>query len=178
MLESENKILIFSRRWVFHFWKHRIMQEILYVLFCNIIILNKETKKKIKIFIFISKITPKIVLHMYSGLNRHTHTHAHTNNNNYKNFFFCFTNEESKVPGAKLFYSRSKTEQNSKHIEKSSWELPGGPVVRIPQFHCWGPRFESWSGNKDPTSCTTSSPKKSSLLLLLLSPIFRKPSML
>ena len=93
----------------------------MYVLFCNIIILNKETKKKIKIFIFISEITPKIVLHMYSCLNRHTHTHMHTQIIiTTRIFFFCFTNEESKVPGAKLFYSRSKTEQNSKHIEKSS----------------------------------------------------------
>ena len=49
----------------------------MYVLFCNIIILNKETKKKIKVFIFISKITTKIVVHMYSGLNRHTYTCTH-----------------------------------------------------------------------------------------------------
>ena len=25
-------------------------------------------------------------------------------------------------------------------------ELPGGPVVRTPCFHCWGPRFNPWLG--------------------------------
>ena len=26
-------------------------------------------------------------------------------------------------------------------------EFPGGPVVRIPHFHCWGPRFNPWVGS-------------------------------
>ena len=28
-------------------------------------------------------------------------------------------------------------------------EFPGGPVVRTPRCHYHGPRFDSWSGNKD-----------------------------
>ena len=26
------------------------------------------------------------------------------------------------------------------------WEIPGGPVIRAPSFHCQGPRFDPWSG--------------------------------
>ena len=28
----------------------------------------------------------------------------------------------------------------------------GGPVVRTKWFHCWGPGFDPWLGNQDPTS--------------------------
>ena len=34
----------------------------------------------------------------------------------------------------------------------ASQEFPGPPVVRTPCFHCWGPGFDPWSGNHDPTS--------------------------
>ena len=27
------------------------------------------------------------------------------------------------------------------------WDLPGGPVVKTPCFHCRGPGFDPWSGN-------------------------------
>ena len=27
----------------------------------------------------------------------------------------------------------------------NSWYFPGGPVVRIPRFHCQAPGFDSWS---------------------------------
>ena len=146
------------------------MQEILYVLFCNIIILNKETKKKIKIFIFISKITPKIVLHMYSGLNRHTHTHAHTNNNNYKNFFFCFTNEESKVPGAKLFYSGLK---QSKIASTLKSPLENCLVVLWLGFHSFtaeGPGSNPGRGTKIPQAAQPA-PQKSPLYYYYYCPL-------
>ena len=29
----------------------------------------------------------------------------------------------------------------------TSWEFPGGPVVRTPHFHCRGHGLHSWSGN-------------------------------
>ena len=29
-------------------------------------------------------------------------------------------------------------------------DFPGGPVVRMPCFHCRGHRFNSWSWNQDP----------------------------
>ena len=32
--------------------------------------------------------------------------------------------------------------------------LPGGPVVRTWGFHCWGPGFNPWLGNWDPTILT------------------------
>ena len=32
------------------------------------------------------------------------------------------------------------------------WGLPGGSVVKTQHFHCWGPGFNLWLGNKDPTS--------------------------
>ena len=32
-------------------------------------------------------------------------------------------------------------------------QLPGGPVVRTPGFHCRGCRFDIWSGNQDLASC-------------------------
>ena len=38
-------------------------------------------------------------------------------------------------------------------------ELPGGPVVKTPCFHCRGHRFNPWSGNYDP-ACPKARPKK------------------
>ena len=37
-----------------------------------------------------------------------------------------------------------------------SWvgDIPGGPVVRTPCFHCRGHRFDSWSGYQDSACCT------------------------
>ena len=37
--------------------------------------------------------------------------------------------------------------------------LPGSPVVRTWPFHCCGPGFNPWSGNKDPAS-REAQPKK------------------
>ena len=37
-------------------------------------------------------------------------------------------------------------------LNKPLREFPGGPVVRTLHFHCWGPGFDHWSGNWDPTS--------------------------
>ena len=31
----------------------------------------------------------------------------------------------------------------SVNVINNNWEFPGGPV----RFHCWGPRFNPWSGN-------------------------------
>ena len=36
--------------------------------------------------------------------------------------------------------------------KRSSWDVPGGPVVRIQHFHSQGPGFSSWSGNYDRAS--------------------------
>ena len=33
---------------------------------------------------------------------------------------------------------------------KQKREFPGGPVLRIPCFHCQGPEFNPWSGTKIP----------------------------
>ena len=33
------------------------------------------------------------------------------------------------------------------HRRMSTWEFLGGPVVRTPCAHCWGPRFNYWLGN-------------------------------
>ena len=38
-------------------------------------------------------------------------------------------------------------------------EFPGGPVVRIPSFHCKGCRLDTWLGNLDP-ACCAAWPKK------------------
>ena len=32
-------------------------------------------------------------------------------------------------------------------------EFSGDPVVRTWHFRCWGPRFEPWLGNLEPTGC-------------------------
>ena len=32
-------------------------------------------------------------------------------------------------------------------LKSEGGEFPGGPVVRTPCFHCWGPGFKPWSGN-------------------------------
>ena len=47
------------------------------------------------------------------------------------------------------FISLWKTEVFSCLLFKSRrfWEFPGSPVVRTQRFHCWGPRFNPWSGN-------------------------------
>ena len=34
-----------------------------------------------------------------------------------------------------------------KQLEIIKGDLPGGPVVRTPRFHCRGHRFNLWSGN-------------------------------
>ena len=39
-------------------------------------------------------------------------------------------------------------------------QFPGGPVVRTPRFHCWGPGFDPWSENKDPASYAVLPKKK------------------
>ena len=39
------------------------------------------------------------------------------------------------------------------HLRKKR-EFPGGRVVRILPFHCWGPDFNFWLGELDPTSHT------------------------
>ena len=44
-----------------------------------------------------------------------------------------------------------------KNLEVNFREFPGGLVVRIPGFHCCDPRFNPWSGNRDPASAQ---PKK------------------
>ena len=31
--------------------------------------------------------------------------------------------------------------------KKSIWDLPGGPVVKIPHFHCRGHEFDPWLRN-------------------------------
>ena len=33
------------------------------------------------------------------------------------------------------------------HSRSRRWEFPGGPVVRMPHFHCQGLGFNPWSGN-------------------------------
>ena len=37
-------------------------------------------------------------------------------------------------------------------LNTGSWEFPGATVIRTPHSHCWGPRFNPWLGNWDPTS--------------------------
>ena len=47
------------------------------------------------------------------------------------------------------------------HILKDhSGEFPDGPVVRTLHFHCGGPGFDPWSGNKNPTSREAGQKKK------------------
>ena len=41
-----------------------------------------------------------------------------------------------------------------------SGELSGGPVVRIPHFHCRAHGFNPWLGNQDPACLITRSKKK------------------
>ena len=40
-------------------------------------------------------------------------------------------------------------EQKSLH-----WDFSGGPMVKTLRSQCKGHRFNPWSGNKEPTSCT------------------------
>ena len=48
-----------------------------------------------------------------------------------------------------------KKANSKKHPFKSEGrDFPGGLVVKTPCFQCRGCRFDSWSGNKDPTCCT------------------------
>ena len=47
----------------------------------------------------------------------------------------------------------------------ASWEFPGGPVVRILGFHCWGLECNSCSGNEDPASYAVQPKGKKSLFL-------------
>ena len=39
------------------------------------------------------------------------------------------------------------------------WDIPRGPVVKTPPFHCRGHGFDPWPGNQDPT-CHTAWQKK------------------
>lgn len=61
--------------------------------------------------------------------------------------------------------AQQKVPQNSignLHIFKSSptGEFPGGPEVRTPCFHCCGPRFNPWLGNKNSISHHADATKK------------------
>ena len=57
-------------------------------------------------------------------------------------------------PGYDLCLSFSSSHQAPTHFTmitqmalsffSSSWEFPGGPVVRTLHFHCWGGRFSPW----------------------------------
>ena len=46
-------------------------------------------------------------------------------------------------------------------LRKQKREFPGGPVVRTPCFHCWGPGFNPWSGTKIPQAAWCGPKKKS-----------------
>ena len=39
-----------------------------------------------------------------------------------------------------------------KYIKTKVGKFPDSPVVRTPCFHCWGPGFNPWTGNKDFTT--------------------------
>ena len=34
--------------------------------------------------------------------------------------------------------------------EKYSWDFPAGSVAKTLRSHCRGPRYDPWSGNKNP----------------------------
>ena len=53
-------------------------------------------------------------------------------------------------------YTRDRKAQTNEEVQKDrdtervkgrEREFPGCPVVRTQCFHCWGPRFNPWSGN-------------------------------
>ena len=46
------------------------------------------------------------------------------------------------------------------HEREGFGEFPGGPLVRTLCFHCQGPRFNPWLGNKDPRSHSVQPKKK------------------
>ena len=59
--------------------------------------------------------------------------------------FLCMMPEPEIIKGKPdVWYINIKTKIQQ---EPLYWEFPGGPVVRTPRFHCWGPRFDPWSGN-------------------------------
>ena len=61
---------------------------------------------------------------------------------------------------------KSKPQDITSHLlewllsRRQERRFPEGPVVRIPCFHGRGHRFDSWSGNQDPTSCAMPPKKK------------------
>ena len=54
------------------------------------------------------------------------------------------------------------------HLKCSSWEFPGGPVVRTPGFHCLGCRFSPWLGNWDLASCMAQPKRKKENACLII----------
>ena len=50
----------------------------------------------------------------------------------------------------------------------NSSKFPSGPVVRSWCFHCWGPRFNPWSGKENPSSCVAQQKKKKLTLLTIM----------
>ena len=47
---------------------------------------------------------------------------------------------------------QSQTSATRGHFKNPQGDLPGGPVVKTPRFHCWGRAFHPWSGNRTPCS--------------------------
>ena len=56
-----------------------------------------------------------------------------------------------RKPWLELIFEWTFLEKFPDHEEKER-EFPSGSVVRSPCFHCWGPGFNPWWGNKNPTS--------------------------
>lgn len=49
--------------------------------------------------------------------------------------------------------SRGRDRQLPPEQDRSTWEFPGGSVVRTLHSHCLRPGLSPWLGNKIPTSC-------------------------
>ena len=55
------------------------------------------------------------------------------------------------------------------HWVKRDWDFPDDPVVRTLCFHCWGPKFDPWSGNYDHTGHVVQPKRKKREILAMMS---------
>ena len=46
--------------------------------------------------------------------------------------------------------SKTTLKENVKKKNRTSWDFPGGPVVKTLRFYCRRHKCDPWSGNHDP----------------------------